>query len=185
MLLVDDRPASSDRIVAALRGEQTVDVEPNPQEALFRELAPFLEEVAGHPVERTPALERLVDLLRERSRTLAEMAQLARFHLVQEVAYDGKAAEKFLRKEIEPVLSALHDGLAALDDWSAPRIEAVFEEVRAAHGDLALGKLAQPVRVAITGGTVSPPIFDTLEVLGRQRAVGRIAEALHFVRHGR
>jgi len=47
-----------------------------------------------------------------------------------------------------------------------------------------LGKLAQPVRVAITGGAVSPPIFDTLEVLGKARSVSRIAEALHYVRHG-
>jgi glutamyl-tRNA synthetase len=50
--------------------------------------------------------------------------------------------------------------------------------VRAAHGDLPLGKLAQPVRVAITGGAVSPPIFDTLEVLGKPRSLGRIAAAL-------
>ncbi len=155
-----------------------------PREQLFAELRPFLAQAAGHPVEEGPALERLIDLLRERSHTLVEMASLARFFLVQNLAYDEKAARKHLQREIEPTLAALHDRLAALDSWSAARLEAVFEQVRAAHGDLPLGKLAQPVRVAITGGAVSPPIFDTLEVLGKERSLGRIAEALHFIRHG-
>jgi glutamyl-tRNA synthetase len=155
-----------------------------PREALFAELQPFLEQAAGHPVEPSPGLERLVELLRERSHTLAEMAALARFFLVQNLSYDEKAAQKHLRKEIEPAFAALHDRLAALDEWSVARLEAVFDEVRAAHGDVPLGKLAQPVRVAITGGAVSPPIFDTLEVLGRARSLGRIAEALHYLRHG-
>jgi glutamyl-tRNA synthetase len=155
-----------------------------PREALFAELQPFLEQAAGHPVERSPGLGRLVELLRERSHTLAEMAALARFFLVQNLSYDEKAAQKHLRKEIEPALAALHDRLAALEEWSVARLEAVFDEVRAAHGDVPLGKLAQPVRVAITGGAVSPPIFDTLEVLGRARSLGRIAEALHYLRHG-
>ncbi|CAG0975222.1 glutamyl-tRNA synthetase [Myxococcaceae bacterium] len=155
-----------------------------PQEALFSELGPFLEKVAGHPVERTADLERLVDLLRERSRTLLEMAELARFFVHDVVAYDEKAATKFLTRTIEPVLSALHERLVALEDWTVPALEAVFDEVRAAHDDLPLGKLAQPVRVAITGSTVSPPIFDTLEVLGKARSVGRLAEGLHFARHG-
>lgn len=155
-----------------------------PRDALFAELQPFLDVAAGQPVVRSGSLERLVDLLRERSHTLAEMASLARFVLVDSIAYDEKAAHKHLRREIEPALAALHDRLAALDEWSAGGIEAAFDAVRALHGDLPLGKLAQPVRVAITGGAVSPPIFDTLEVLGRKRALGRIAEAVHFIRHG-
>ncbi|MCC6640350.1 MAG: glutamate--tRNA ligase [Deltaproteobacteria bacterium] len=155
-----------------------------PRETLFAELEPFLDSAAGHPVARSAALERLVDLLRERSHTLVEMASLARFFLVENLAYDEKAAQKHLRREIEPALAALHDRLAALGEWSAAGIEEAFEAVRAAHDDLPLGKLAQPVRVAITGGAVSPPIFDTLEVLGQPRSLGRIAEALHFIRHG-
>ena len=149
-----------------------------PRPALMTELTPFLEAAAGHPVAVGPDLERLIDLLRERSHTLVEMASLARFFLVEELEYDPKATEKHLRPEIEAPLRALHDALAALGDWSAPRIEESFEAVRAAHGDLPLGKLAQPVRVAITGGAVSPPIFDTLEVLGRARSLARIEATL-------
>jgi glutamyl-tRNA synthetase len=155
-----------------------------PREVLFAELQAYLDVAAGHPVPRSAALERLVDLLRERSHSLSEMAALARFFLVQDVAYDAKAAEKHLRKEIEPALAALHDQLAQLETWDAAHLESIFETVRTAHGNVPLAKLAQPVRVAVTGGAVSPPIFDTLEVLGKARSVSRIAEALHFVRHG-
>jgi glutamyl-tRNA synthetase len=77
------------------------------------------------------------------------------------------------------MLADLHDRLAALADWSAPAIEAVSHAVREQHDGIALGKIAQPVRVAVTGGEVSPPIFDTLAVLGKARSVARIADAVH------
>ena len=152
---------------------------------LLERLLPFLERVAGRRVEPTPSLARLVDLLRERSHTLQEMAELARFLVVEEVAYEAKAAAKHLRPEIAPALAELHERLAALPDFSEGPIEVAFQEVRARHGDLPMGKLAQPVRVALTGGEVSPPIFETLAVLGQRRAVARIAEAVHYLRHER
>src|SRR5271157_1394972 len=155
-----------------------------PRSDLLVALMPFLERAAGHPVTRSPALEELVELLRERSKTLVEMAQLARFLVVDEIAYDKKVATKHLRPEILAPLADLHDRLAALDEWTPARLETVFQEVRSRHGELAMGKLAQPVRVAITGGDVSPPIFDTLAVLGKTRSLARIAEAIHTIRHG-
>jgi len=155
-----------------------------PRSELLTALMPFLERAAGHPVTRSPALEELVELLRERSKTLVEMAQLARFLVVDEIAYDKKVATKHLRPEILAPLSDLHDRLMTLDEWTAARIETVFQEVRSIHGELPMGKLAQPVRVAITGGDVSPPIFDTLAVLGKTRSLARIAEAIHTIRHG-
>ncbi|MDH3525466.1 MAG: glutamate--tRNA ligase [Acidobacteriota bacterium] len=155
-----------------------------PRTDLIERLQPFLAAETGRRAEVTPALEALVDLLRERSRNLVEMARQARFLLLDEIPYDAKAARKHLRREIEPALQDLHDRLAGLDAWTADTLEAAFEEVRAGHGDLPMGKLAQPVRVAITGTAVSPGIFDTLALLGQRRAVGRIAEAIHFMRHG-
>jgi glutamyl-tRNA synthetase len=155
-----------------------------PLERLFAPLEPHLEAVAGHPVERTPALEQLLDLLRERSKTLVEMAGRTRFLVTDDIPYDEKAAAKHLKAAIRPALEALHARLAALEDWNEACLEAAFDAVRAEHGDLSMGKLAQPVRVAITGGTASPPIFDTLAVLGKARSVGRIAEAIHYIRHG-
>ena len=156
-----------------------------PRPELLAALLPFLAAEAGRDtVEMTPELERLVDLLRERSKTLVEMAQLARFLVTDRIVYEDKAAQKHLTKASEPLLVDLHERLAALADWSEAGLERVFEEIRARHGDLPMGKLAQPARVAVTGGAVSPPIFETLAVLGKPRAVGRIAEAIHYLRHG-
>jgi glutamyl-tRNA synthetase len=155
-----------------------------PRARLVEALRPFLERAAGHRVEVTPSLERLVDLLRERSRTLAEMAEGARFLVTDQIAYDERAVAKHMRREALPALVDLHDRLAALDDWSEKALAATFDEVRARHGDLPVGRLAQPVRIAITGRDASPGIFETLAVLGKRRAVGRIAEAIHFLRHG-
>ena len=155
-----------------------------PRERLVADLLPFLERAVGHRVEPSESLARLVDLLRERSRTLVEMADGARFLATDEIAYDEKAAAKHLRPEALPALVDLHAELAALGDWREPALEAAFERVRARHGDLPVGRLAQPVRIAITGRAASPGIFETLAVLGQRRSVGRIAEAIHFLRHG-
>jgi glutamyl-tRNA synthetase len=153
-----------------------------PSEELVQALLPFLAEAAGRPVEATPELGELIDLLRERSKTLREMAERARFLVAERIAYDEKAARKFLKPESLPILSDLHDDLAALGQWTEPALESVFEAVRARHGDLGMGKLAQPVRVAITGSSASPGIYETLAVVGKQRTVTRLAAAMEYVR---
>jgi glutamyl-tRNA synthetase len=151
---------------------------------LFERARPFFEAEAGRSVNADAPLLRLVDLLRERSKTLAEMARLARFALLEEVVLDEVASRKHLRPEVGPALEDLARRLEALPAWDEKTLAGAFEEACAAAGGLAMGKLAQPVRVALTGGAVSPPIFETLAVLGKPRSVGRIAEAIHFVRHG-
>jgi len=148
-----------------------------PRDELVALLLPFLAEVAGEPVEPTPELGQLVDLLRERGKTLREMAQRARFLVREEISYDEKAAGKFLTDEALPLLEELHQRLAMLEEWSEPALETVFEQVRAGHADIGMGKLAQPVRVAVTGSSASPGIYETLLVLGKRRSLGRIAAA--------
>jgi glutamyl-tRNA synthetase len=156
-------------------------IKQQPRDELIRDLLPFLEREAEGKVEVTPGLEQLVDLLRERSKTLVEMARQARFLVCDEIAYDEKAAKKHLKPAIRPALEDLHAALAGLDAWSEATIEAVFDRVREYHGDLAMGKIAQPVRVAVTGGAVSPGIFETLAALGKERSVSRIAAAAAFL----
>jgi glutamyl-tRNA synthetase len=175
-------PAQADTNKLSWLNQHWIKTLPRPE--LIAALLPFLAAAAGHDVKVTPELEKLVDLLRERSKTLVEMAQLAKFLVSDRIQYDEKAADKHLKKEAEPLLADLHQRLAALEDWREPALEAVFEQVRARHGDVAMGKLAQPVRVAVTGGAVSPPIYETLAVLGKPRTVGRLAEAIHTLRHG-
>ena len=147
-----------------------------PRERLHSHLQRFLDAEAGAPVSVDDGLCKLVDLLRERSKTLVEMAQLARFYYVDALVRDPRAAAKFLKPEVAAPLAELRAALAGVPVWEQAALEAAFQTVIARHG-LQLGALAQPVRVAITGGTVSPPIFETLEVLGRDRSLARLADA--------
>jgi len=148
-----------------------------PRERLIAHLQRFLDAAAGRPVVPDDGLLRLVDLLRERSKTLLELAELARFYLVDSVERDAKAAAKFLKPEIAAPLEELRRALADAPRWDKDALEPAFQAVIAKYG-LQLGALAQPVRVAVTGGTISPPIFETLEVLGRERSLARIDAAL-------
>jgi len=144
-------------------------------------LAPFLSAEVGHEVPVTPELARLAALQRERGKTLSEMARLSRWFAVEPLDYDAKAVAKHLTPQVAPALRALRDGLAELDSWSADAIEALFERVLSSQGDMKMGRLAQPARVAVTGGTASPGIFETLEVLGQRRALARIERALELI----
>ena len=149
-----------------------------PSERLVEELLPFLEARAAGPVKPSPELARLADLLRERSRTLAEMAERAAFLVVDAVAFEEKARKKFLKPAARPILEDLRVRLAALESWTETALETTFEEVRHAHGDVGMGKLAQPVRVAVTGSSASPGIYETLVILGPERSVARIQAAI-------
>ena len=90
-----------------------------------------------------------------------------------DIRYDRKAAGKFLGEAERERLGALAEALAAAEPWTADAIEATFQDVLK-RLDVKLGKLAQPARVALTGGTVSPGIFEMCEVLGKDRTVSRL-----------
>ena len=111
---------------------------------------------------------------------LAGMAAGARFLPVDKIQIEEKAGKKHLKPEIAPALRDLCDALAGIPegDWTVERIENTFEAVRGRHGNLSRGKLAQPVRVSITGRAIAPGIFETLAVLGRRKSVERIDAAL-------
>jgi len=148
-----------------------------PAERLVAELRPFLP-AGADPAD--PGLPGLVDLLRERSRTLAEMAERARFLVTPDeaLAIDAKAAAKHWKPALRAPVAALRAALAGVEPWQAAGIEAAFEAVRAAHDGLAVGPLAQAVRVAVTGSAASPGIYETLAVLGRERTLARLDRAL-------
>jgi glutamyl-tRNA synthetase len=122
----------------------------------------------------------LVDLLRERSKTLVEMAARARFFALPDAAldYDAKAVQKHWKPGLQAPLAALRDALAALPSWDPSGIETAFERVLAQHEGLGRGPLAQAVRVAVTGNAASPGIYETLAVLGRDRTTARLDRAL-------
>jgi len=150
-------------------------------EQLAREVVPFIER-AGLPVPSDRHwLEAMVGTLRERAKTLVELVEFARFYLTDDIGIDEKARVKFLRPEIAAPLRALAQALEALNgDFNENAIEAAFTQVLERFA-LKLGQLAQPVRVALTGGTVSPGIFEVIAVLGAQRSVARINHALGLI----
>jgi glutamyl-tRNA synthetase len=145
---------------------------------LVQEVKPFIAR-CGWAIPGDDAwLERAVATLRERAKTLAELADFASFYILDDIAIDPKAAAKFLKPEIAEPLNALADDLDTVSgDFSEQSIQAVFERVLARFG-LKLGQLAQPVRVALTGGTVSPGIYEVIAVLGRARTVARLRAAI-------
>ncbi len=147
-----------------------------PAPELARLVRPFLER-ARLPVPSDEAwLARVVETLRERAKTLVELAEFCRFYLVDAVEPDAKAAAKHLTPAIAPALGDLIAALAELKHWDAATIEQAFQGILARHG-VKLGALAQPVRVAVTGGTVSPGIYEVLDVLGRERSLARLRAA--------
>ena len=125
-------------------------------------------------------LEGVILAQRERAKTLKEMAHNSRFFFIDSVEIDPKAAAKHLSDDAVAVLAKVRAELATLADWSAAAIHRVLLDL-ATSLQSGLGKIAQPVRVAVTGTAVSPPIDATLELLGRKRTLARLDAALQRV----
>jgi len=154
-----------------------------PLAQLAREVRPFIERAGYTRIPGDDAwLEKMIATLRERAKTLVELVEFARFYLGDAIAIDPKAAAKFLRPEIADPLGALADEIAALEgEFTEQGVQGAFERVLERFG-MKLGQLAQPVRVALTGGTVSPGIYEVIAVLGKSRTVDRLRAALERVK---
>ncbi len=122
-------------------------------------------------------LEGVIVAQRERAKTMKEMAQNSRFFFVDGVEIDPKAAAKHLTADAGPVLTQVRIRLAATADWTALAIHAALDGL-ANELQTGLGKVAQPIRVAVSGTAVSPPIDQTLSLLGRERTLARLDAAL-------
>jgi glutamyl-tRNA synthetase len=122
-------------------------------------------------------LSRAVNSLKERVRTLVELANSLKYYILEYVNIDPKAKEKFLKPENIKYLSELKGLLSELSDFTAGEIEKVFHLFAEKHG-LKLGSIAQPVRVAITGGTASPGLFEVLEIVGKDKVLKRLAKVI-------
>ena len=130
-----------------------------------------------------PVLSEVVKAQAERAKTLVEMAANSVFFYREFDSYDEKAAQKNLTAATRPALAQLQERFAALTEWSAAPIHQAVLATAEALGEK-LGKVAQPLRVAVTGGTVSPPIDVTLALIGQERSLARIARALAFIDKG-
>ena len=123
---------------------------------------------------------KLAVILRERSQTVKEMGQQSRIYYQDEISYDDKAASKQLRPVSLPVMTAVVEKLSAIEDWQAETLKNALNEL-AESLEIGFGKIGQPLRVALTGGSASPDIADTLEMIGKERSVARVKQAVLFI----
>ena len=147
-------------------------------------LIPFLQRsglVGDPPTEQEAALlAAAAPLVQERSGDLVEAADLLAFLFVPEdsFAVDAADAERSLGADAAPVLQAAHDALAGVGSWTAGAIEEALRTALIEKLGLKPRVAFGPVRVAVTGRRISPPLFESIELLGRERALGRLSRAL-------
>jgi glutamyl-tRNA synthetase len=142
-------------------------------------LSPHMGELDIDPAEG-PDLVEVVAAQQERASTLVEMAQISAFFYKDFDEYEPKAAKAHLRPVAEVPLQALKQVLAELEDWQAEAIHQVIHDV-AETLDLKMGKVGMPLRVAVAGCGASPSIDITLQLLGKDKTLRRIDQALAFI----
>ncbi|MEM9207220.1 MAG: glutamate--tRNA ligase, partial [Pseudomonadota bacterium] len=120
-------------------------------------------------------LLRAMDGLKERAKTLTELIGSAQFLFAKRPLSFDEKAEKQLSDDARAMLKPLHESLEALSSWDHDSLDQAVRSF-AESQELKLGKVAQPLRAALTGGTTSPGIFDVLEVLGRDEVLGRLTD---------
>ena len=145
---------------------------------------PFLQE-QGCKGDKIFNLNGIIKTLNARSKTLKEMAEGALFYFQDKVIYEQKSADKFLNQNSVVSLKLLCRNLESIETFTEKNLEDTFKTVMDQTG-LGLGKIAQPVRVALSGKTVSPGIFEIIEVLGKIRTLQRLNDAIKYIteKHG-
>lgn len=140
-------------------------------------LAPFLRAAGVAEVAIDGRLERAVKAFAPRAKTLVDMAQLIKPYYLPGVAIDPAAAQKHLDATGKALLAKARARLELVTQWTQPQLDPIVDQVAGETG-AKKGAIAQPIRVAVTGGTTSPGIGDTLELLGRDESLARIDAAL-------
>ncbi len=150
-----------------------------PSEEIAELIVPFLEK-RGFRVSPGGRLIKIVESQRERAKTLADFAESSDYFFVDDIRYEEGARRKFLTPEAKQVFEILIDKLTTLSDFRVPELERIFDEIIEKKG-LKLVQVAQPVRVALTGGTVSPGIFEVMEILGKDKVIERLGRAISSI----
>ncbi len=142
-------------------------------------LVPYLEKLGLDPADG-PNPEQVAAGFHERAETLLEMAESCYYCYSDFDEIDANAAKKHLRPVVLEPLKEIRARFAALADWKEADLSQAIEDCALVH-DINMGKLGQPLRVAVTGGSVSPPIDVTLFLVGRKRTLARIDRAIEFI----
>jgi glutamyl-tRNA synthetase len=137
-------------------------------------------EKQGINTDNGPALTAIVTALAERSKTLVEMAQSSRYFFEDFAEFDEKAAKKNLKAGALEPLQKMLERFSAVSDWKGETLHQIVLDI-AEELELKLGKVAQPLRVAVTGAGMSPSIDVTLELIGRERCLNRMNKAIEYI----
>ncbi|NOR51953.1 MAG: glutamate--tRNA ligase [Gammaproteobacteria bacterium] len=127
-----------------------------------------------------PELVEVVEAQRERARTLVELADISAFYYRDFDEFDAKAAKKSLKEAAVAPLRLLKEKFAALDEWQREPLQAIVKSV-VEELELGFGKVAMPLRVAVTGGAPSPDLDLTLYLIGKDACIRRIEKAIEFI----
>ncbi len=134
----------------------------------------------GIQTDGQPSLEDLYDALKDRSKTLHELCESSEFIFKDVTEYEPKSAKKFFTPESTEILEILKKKLTATNEWLAENIHTQIK-LTADELNLKMGKVAPPLRLAVTGGANSPSIDLTLELLGKEKTLSRIEQAIEYI----
>jgi glutamyl-tRNA synthetase len=146
---------------------------------LVQRMRPFIE-AKGYLITDLNFLRKVVLSLRERVKTLVEMADLAEFYFCKEIAYDEKAAKKFFNREAIPMFNQVITSLSKESTLEKGNVHQLIQALSEIRGE-PLVKIAQPLRVALTGKTASPPIDEVMEILGKEEVIRRLEKATEYI----
>jgi glutamyl-tRNA synthetase len=152
-----------------------------PPVRLVQEMIPFWQQ-RGVDTADQGFLRHIVDDVKSRSKTLVELAESSLFYFADDVAYESEAADAFLKAEMVDHLTAVAHGIPSLQDYTKKGIEAFLRTLTEDRG-FKLKVIAQPLRVALTGKTVSPGIDDIMVTLGKERVIKRITRAVEYIKN--
>jgi glutamyl-tRNA synthetase len=147
---------------------------------LVQMVRPFME-AKGYAITDQDHLRNVVFSLRERVKTLVEMAEQSAFYFSNEITYEKRASDKFLNKEALPLFEEVLQVLSnenVLDRASSHRLIHQLSEGRGEP----LVKIAQPLRVALTGKSASPPLDEVMEILGKEKVIQRLKKAVEYIK---
>jgi len=151
-----------------------------PSETILPHLMPFLKKYSL-TVDNKNYIIKGIETLQKRSKTMVEMADAIRFYLVDDIEIDENSGKKFLRSDMLSCMEDIYLKLQKLEKYTKEDLENIFTQTLETH-QIKFGKIAQSLRVALTGTTVSPGIFEIIIILDKKRVLKRIKNAIQYIK---
>ncbi len=153
----------------------------SPIENISKHAIPFFEKSGIDIGNDTDKFKNVLNILKERVQTLDEYPEKSTYFFHEINEYEEKAEKKFLNEQTLPILEKIKIELSNLENFGSESLHTIFENI-INELDLKFGKIAQPLRVSLTGGTVSPGIFEVVELLGKETTIRRLENAINHIK---